>query len=81
MHVATTGGLGPRTVTALCHLVEHTASLGGTLVIATDADQAGDHHAARIEDVVAPIVVTIERLRADGQAKDWNDVLVRSGTS
>ncbi|MEE3504392.1 DUF3991 and TOPRIM domain-containing protein [Acidiphilium acidophilum] len=81
IYVATTGGLGPGTVKALRQLAEHTASLGGTLVIATDADQAGDHHATRIETVIAPIVVTIERLRADGQAKDWNDVLVRSGTS
>ncbi|MDD2878355.1 MAG: DUF3991 and toprim domain-containing protein [Acidiphilium sp.] len=79
IYVATTGGLGPGTVTALRHLVEVLGSVGGTLVIATDADPAGDHHAARIKAAIAPIVVTVERLRPPGEEKDWNEVLTRAG--
>ena len=80
IYVATTGGLGPGTVAALRHLVEDLATASGTLVIAADADQAGDHHAERIEAAVASISVTIKRLRPPGDAKDWNEVLTRSGT-
>jgi hypothetical protein len=78
IYVATTGGLGPGTVTALSQLVGELGSAGGTLVIATDADAAGDHHAARIEATIASIAVTIERLRPPGAAKDWNEALTRT---
>lgn len=77
IYVATTGGLGPGTVTALSQLVGELGSAGGTLVVATDADAAGDHHAARIETTIASIAVTVERLRPLGAAKDWNEVLTR----
>ncbi|MGC9271916.1 DUF3991 domain-containing protein [Acidiphilium sp.] len=79
IYAATTGGLGPGTVTALRHLVENLGSVGGTLIIATDDDRPGDHHAARIEAMIAPIVVTVERLRPPGDAKDWNEVLMKAG--
>ncbi|SIR47014.1 MULTISPECIES: DUF3991 and TOPRIM domain-containing protein [Acidiphilium] len=78
IYVATTGGLGPGTVTALSQLVGELGSAGGTLVIATDADAAGDHHAARIEATIASIAVTIERSRPPGAAKDWNEALTRA---
>ncbi|MGC9271724.1 toprim domain-containing protein, partial [Acidiphilium sp.] len=79
IYVATTGGLGPGTVTALRHLVEALGSVNGTLAIATDADRPGDRHAARIEETIAPIVITVERLRPPGDAKDWNEVLMKAG--
>lgn len=78
LYVGTTGGMGPGTADALQLLAADLVEVGGTMVLATDADQAGERHAERIGDALASIEVSIERLRPTGNANDWNDVL-RSG--
>jgi hypothetical protein len=75
LYVATTGGIGPGTAQALNELLADLAKTGGALVIATDADKAGDHHGDRIAALAEKLPIAIDRLRPQGGLKDWNDVL------
>jgi hypothetical protein len=48
------------------------------VLLAFDADEAGDKVAAELEKTLAPYGVRCRRLRPEG-AKDWNEVLLRIG--
>lgn len=75
LYIATAGGMGPGTIAALIKALIDLALVHGTLVIATDADTAGDRHAARIEALVGDRPITVERILPPGGVNDWNDVL------
>lgn len=75
LYVSTTGGMGPGTVAALAALLDEQVLAGGTMVIASDADAAGDRHGKRLEAVASGRVITVARLLPPGGANDWNDVL------
>jgi hypothetical protein len=73
--VATGGGMGPGTISAIAALLATLAGLpGAVLVGATDADAAGDRYAAHHANLASAAGVAFERLRPAG-AVDWNDVL------
>jgi hypothetical protein len=75
--VATGGGMGPGTVTAIEALLAAMAGRpGAVLVGAADADEAGDRYAARHAALANAARVGFERLRPEG-AVDWNDILTR----
>jgi Toprim-like/Protein of unknown function (DUF3991) len=76
LYVATAGGMGPGTIAALeRELWTLSTQEGGELVIATDADDAGDSYAARLTEMARAIDLKSSRLRPSGGANDWNDVL------
>jgi hypothetical protein len=76
LYLATAGGMGPATITALeALLVERAGRPDARLVAATDADRAGDRYAAMLLDMAAHKGVPVERLRPNRQGEDWNDVL------
>jgi hypothetical protein len=75
LYVATAGGMGPGTIAALeRELWALSTQEGGQLVIATDADAAGDGYASRLTEMADAIDLRSTRLRPAG-ANDWNDVL------
>ena len=78
LYVSTTGGMGPGMIAALGALFDEQVLARGTLIIATDADAPGDHHAKRIDDVAVSRGIASTRLLPPGGANDCNDVL-RSG--
>ncbi len=75
LYVATGGGMGPGTVTALEQLASQIASIpDGLIASAADANTAGDRYATRHQELAAAAGVPFARLRPpDGL--DWNDVL------
>ncbi len=76
LYVATTGGMGPLTLACLDALLRELAARpGSVLVAATDADQAGDHYAARLAELALAAGVRSERLRPVHGLNDWNDQL------
>jgi len=76
LYVATAGGMGPDTIDALAGLLTGLAAhVCSRLVIATDADQAGDRYAARLADMAAEAGVPTERPLVPDGRNDWNDVL------
>lgn len=75
LYLATGGGIGPGTVSALQHVISSvTGRPGAHLVLATDANRAGDRHAGRLSEIAAENDILVERLRPIGAA-DWNDIL------
>jgi hypothetical protein len=76
LYVATAGGMGPGTITALerqmwvLAMEEH-----GEVVVATDADSAGNAYADRLTDMAQTFDLRSSRLLPTGGANDWNDVL------
>jgi hypothetical protein len=75
LYLATGGGIGPRTVSALQDAIRAVASHpGARLVAATDANRAGDRHAECLGKIAAGSGTPVERRRPIG-ATDWNDVL------
>jgi hypothetical protein len=75
LYVATGGGIGLGTVSALRDAIGVIAAVpGGCLVAATDANQAGDRYADRLSEIAAEAGISVERLRPIG-ATDWNDIL------
>ena len=75
LYVATGGGIGPGTVSALRDAIGVIAAVpGACLVAATDANQAGDRYADRLSEIAAEAGISVERLRPIG-ATDWNDIL------
>ena len=72
-YTATGGGIGPGTAAALqTELRAIAASPGARLIVATDADLAGDRHAARLAEIAAGAGVPSERLRPE-IGDDWNN--------
>ncbi len=75
LYVATGGGIGPGTVSALQDAMRDIAGApGARLVAATDANRAGDRYAERLSEIAAGTGIPVERLRPIG-ATDWNDIL------
>ena len=75
LYVATGGGIGPGTVSALQDAMRVIAGApGARLVAATDANRAGDRYAERLSEIAAGTGIPVERLRPIG-ATDWNDIL------
>jgi len=75
LHLATGGGIGPGTVSALQHAIRAIAGHpGARLVAATDANRAGDRYAERLSEIAAGSGIQVERLRPI-HATDWNDML------
>ncbi|HEY1935241.1 MAG TPA: DUF3991 and TOPRIM domain-containing protein [Acetobacteraceae bacterium] len=74
LHLATGGGIGPGTVSALQHAISAIAGYrGARLVAATDANRAGDRYAERLVEIAAGSGILVERLRPI-RATDWNDM-------
>ena len=77
LHLATGGGIGPGTVSALQHAIRAIAGYpGARLVAATDANRAGDRYAERLVEIAAGSGILVERLRPI-RATDWNDMSQR----
>ena len=75
IYVATGGGIGPGTVSALQDAIRAIADApGARLLAATDANRAGDRHAERLVEIATEVGIAVERLRPIG-ATDWNDIL------
>lgn len=75
LHLATGGGIGPGTVSALQDAIRAIADHPrARLVAATDANRAGDRYAERLAEIAAGSGVHVERLRPS-HATDWNDML------
>ena len=75
LYVATGGGIGPGTVSALHDAIRVIAGRpGACLVAATDANRAGDCYAERLGEIAAGIGISVERLRPIS-ATDWNSIL------
>jgi hypothetical protein len=76
LYTATAGGMGPATMAALHHIL---AALAGersaTIVAATDADGAGRHHAARLEELAVKARVRFAEILPSGGLNDWNDAI------
>jgi len=75
LYLATAGGMGPGTVTALQALLARLPTEpAAQLVAATDADPAGDRYALFLVELAAAAGVDGQRLRPPRGLKDWNDV-------
>ena len=75
LYLATAGGMGPGTVSALQALLARLAKSDATqLVAATDADLAGDRYALFLVELATAAGVDSQRLRPPRGLKDWNDV-------
>jgi hypothetical protein len=75
LYLATAGGVGAGTVTALQALLDHLAGEpAAQLVAATDADLAGDRYAGFLVERAAAAGIDGQRLRPPRGLKDWNDV-------
>jgi hypothetical protein len=76
IYAATGGGMGPSTIDALKRLLlELKDSSRELFESATDANPAGDRHAARHEEIARNLGVPFRRLRPPIEGGDWNDVL------
>ncbi len=78
LYLATAGGMGPATLTALELQLRDLSTMSGMLVVATDSDRAGEGYAARLIEMAQAAGVGSERLLPPNGMKDWNDVLVVS---
>ena len=79
LYLATAGGIGPGTLRALrALLAERAMDPAAELVAASDADPAGDRHAACLTELAAAAGVRAARLRPPPAAGDWNELLVRA---
>ena len=76
LYVATAGGMGPATITALQALLRDLAAgPAGILIAATDADIAGRRYAARLEDLATEAGVRFDAILPPDGLNDWNDAL------
>lgn len=77
LYVATSGGMGPFTISALEALLQGFAlHPEAVLVAATDADEAGDRYAARLMALAAAAKVRSGRILPFRGCKDWNEVAI-----
>ena len=68
--------MGPDTITVLNGLLAEIAPHPTALmVIATDADVAGEAYATRLTEMAAIYKVLVERAQPPDGLKDWNDVI------
>ncbi|MBO0712507.1 MAG: DUF3991 and TOPRIM domain-containing protein [Acetobacteraceae bacterium] len=74
LYVATGGGMGPGTVSAIDALLMAVRETGGVLLSGTDANATGDRYAERHAALAAEAGVGFARLRPP-EGQDWNDVL------
>lgn len=74
LYVATGGGMGPGTITAIDNETAALASRGGTVAIGTDANRAGERYADVLAKIAERHRAPHERLRPPF-GEDWNDVL------
>lgn len=80
LYLATSGGMGARTLDALQRLLAATAGAAeATLLAATDNDAAGARYAAVLKDQARDAGVAYQRFLPRDGFKDWNDVLTRGG--
>ena len=76
LYVATAGGMGPATITALQQLLlDLMTDPAGLLIAATDADTAGRRYAARLEDLAMEAGVRFDAILPPDGLNDWNDAL------
>lgn len=76
LYTATGGGMGPETITSLEALMEGLAPVvDARVVIATDADQAGDRYAERLSLMAGGYGLPVEPRQPRTRDEDWNDVL------
>lgn len=76
LYVATGGGMGPGTVAALEGLLAGLAtSAHARVVVATDADEAGERYAKQLAEMATKVCVPVERARPPNGLKDWNDAI------
>jgi hypothetical protein len=76
LYVATAGGIGPDTVTALAQLFEDlSAEPNAVVAIATDNDAPGERHAKRLAVLIEAAGLPWERAKPPADAKDWNKFL------
>ena len=76
LYIATGGGMGPGTIAALGGLLTELATrTNARMVIATDADKAGERYAILLTDMAADVGVRVKRAQPSDGLKDWNDVL------
>ncbi len=81
LYVATGGGMGPGTLAALEGLLAELAPRASArMVVATDADKAGERYAMQLSAMAAGAGVAPERAQPPDGLKDWNDaVTARAG--
>ena len=75
LHVATGGGIGSETARSIARLLTRHGEARPVLVAATDADLAGERHAARLAEIAAAAGAAFQRLTPPIAGGDWNDVL------
>ena len=76
LYVATAGGIGPDTITALVHLFENMSAQPDAMVaIGTDNDAPGERHAKRLAALIEAARLPWERAKPPADAKDWNKFL------
>lgn len=76
LYAATTGGIGPGTVTALRPLLRDLAAdPAGILIAATDADPPGRRLAARLAELAAASRVRFRAILPPEGLNDWNDAI------
>jgi len=76
LYVATGGGMGPETISALKRLLQALALHNyPRLVVATDGDAAGERYATRLHELVGAAGVPSERLHPPPGHEDWNALL------
>ena len=79
LYLATAGGMGSRTVATLRALLTRRARLATVqLVVASDADVAGEQYASLLAELAQAAGVTCERLRPPRALGRWNAILVRA---
>lgn len=76
LYVAVGGGMGPQTLRCLDLLLRDLAGLpGAALMIATDADRAGDAYAQSLAEIGRAAGVRSVRMRPPIDGEDWNGML------
>jgi hypothetical protein len=76
LYVATAGGIGPDTITALAQLFEELLCQPGAIVaVGTDNDAPGERHAKRLAALIEAAGLPWERAKPPADAKDWNEFL------
>jgi hypothetical protein len=76
LYVATGGGMGPGTIKALNELLAELALRANALmVIATDADKAGERYASQLSEMAANVDLWVARALPPDGLNDWNDAL------
>jgi Protein of unknown function (DUF3991)/Toprim-like len=76
LYAATGGGMGPGTIAALNELLAELAPHPTALmVIATDADRAGERYATQLTAMATDARVPVERAQPGDGLNDWNDVV------